>query len=244
MEGEEQKLDQKQTPNDGDVIYHLKSAQSGTSKIRKDSHGQPHRLFKVNLENNVSKAIDQLSGICTGMLADGVVNDKEATFFREWVRNHAEMEPVWPFTDILRRVEHVFDHGQIGEDERKELGDIMRSICGGDEAATDPNLIYSSKLPLDEPPPTVTLKSNEFVVTGRFAYGTRQKVTEAITSHGGFAKDGFPTLGTRYLVIGEFASRDWYNTNYGRKIERAVELRNSSAQIAIISEEHWKCFLL
>src|SRR5437899_13086894 len=36
----------------------------------KDDHGQPIRLFKANLENNVSKAIDQLSGICSGVLAD------------------------------------------------------------------------------------------------------------------------------------------------------------------------------
>jgi hypothetical protein len=45
------------------------------------------------------------------------------------------------------------------------------------------------------------------------------------------------------LVIGTFASRDWANTNYGRKIERAVELRQSGSGISIISEEHWKRFV-
>jgi hypothetical protein len=56
-------------------------------KILKDPNGQPRRLFKFNHENNVSKAIDQLSGICAGILADGVVCDKEAFFFKEWVEN-------------------------------------------------------------------------------------------------------------------------------------------------------------
>ncbi len=60
---------------------------------------------------------------------------------------------------------------------------------------------------------------------------------------GGVPTDSAPTLATRYLVIGVFASHDWYNTNYGRKIERAVELRNSGSGVAIISEEHWKSFL-
>ena len=46
----------------------------------KDANGQPLRMFKANLENNVSKAIDQLSGICSGILADGVVTEQEATF--------------------------------------------------------------------------------------------------------------------------------------------------------------------
>jgi hypothetical protein len=45
------------------------------------------------------------------------------------------------------------------------------------------------------------------------------------------------------LVIGVFASRDWANTNFGRKIERAVKLRDSGSGLAIISEEHWKSFV-
>lgn len=60
----------------------------------KDANGQPLRMFKANLENNVSKAIDQLSGICSGILADCVVTEQEATFFAEWVRKFAPFEPV------------------------------------------------------------------------------------------------------------------------------------------------------
>jgi hypothetical protein len=45
-------------------------------------------------------------------------------------------------------------------------------------------------------------------------------------------------------VIGLFARPDWANTNYGRKIERAVELRDCGSGISIISEEHWKQFVV
>lgn len=65
----------------------------------RDAHGQPVRLFQR--ANNSAKAVDQLMGICTGILADGEVNENEAIFFAEWVRKHAPAEPVWPFTDIL-----------------------------------------------------------------------------------------------------------------------------------------------
>jgi len=57
----------------------------------KDVHGQPLRMFKANLENSVSKAIDQLSGICAGILADGIVTEQEATFFGEWVHKSEQM---------------------------------------------------------------------------------------------------------------------------------------------------------
>jgi hypothetical protein len=104
---------------------------------------------------------------------------------------------------------------------------------------------FSSELPLDNPlPEKVVFSGNEFVPTGRFAFGTRQKVFEAISSLNGIPKDGFPAQSTRYLVIGVFASRDWYHTNYGRKIERAVELRAEGHPITILSEEHWRSFLI
>ena len=139
----------------------------------KDEHGQPLRLFKANLENNVSKAIDQLSGICSGILADGIVSEVEAQFFSDYVRKFSVYEPVWPFTDILARVELIFADGRCDDEEREELKSVMEALCGyGQE--TKPDETYSSTLPLDEPQPTpIVFPDRNFVVTGRFAFGTR-----------------------------------------------------------------------
>lgn len=209
----------------------------------KDDHGQPHRLFKTNFENNVSKAIDQLSGICAGILADGEVNEAEARFFADWIRKYAPYEPVWPFTEILQRVERIFADGQIDDTERAELETIMEALCGYTQTV-DPAETYSTALPIDSPQPDpVLFPEHSFIITGRFAFGTRRKVVDAISSRGGIATGAFPNHDSHYLVIGTFASRDWYNTNYGRKIERAVELRQSHSGIAIISEEHWQRFV-
>jgi hypothetical protein len=209
----------------------------------KDVHGQPLKLFKANAENNTSKAIDQLSGICAGILADGVVCDAEAKFFYDWVQKFSIYEPVWPFTEILQRLKVIFEDGRIDAEERNELAETMRQITGHG-IYSDPSETFSSELPIDNPlPDEVVFSGNEFVPTGRFAFGTRQKVFDAISSLNGIPKDGFPTQSTRYLVIGVFASRDWYHTNYGRKIERAVELREHGHPISILSEEHWRAFL-
>jgi hypothetical protein len=211
--------------------------------VPKDDHGQPRRLFKFNFENNASKAIDQLSGICSGILADGTVTDTEAQFFAEYVRKFAASEPVWPFTDILARVERAFRDGVCDEEEREDLKQAMEALCGHVGQAS-PSETYSSTLPLDSPlPDPVVFPKHAFVITGRFAYGTRRKVFDMIAELGGFAADSPPTHETDYLVIGTFASRDWASTNYGRKIERAVQLRESGCGISIISEEHWKRFV-
>lgn len=207
-----------------------------------DSHGQPIRFVRANFENNVSKAIDQLSGLACGILADGVVTEKEARVFFEWVRKFSAYEPIWPFTELLDRINQIFADGIIDPEEQVELIEIMKSIAGaGDE---DPSENFSSNLPLDRPQPdTIEFREMSFVITGRFAFGTRRKVNEQLLTRNAIVASGGPTKNTHYLVIGAFASRDWIHANYGRKIERAVELRSEGTGIRIISEETWKQFL-
>lgn len=215
-----------------------------TLKRLTDANGQPRRPFGFCRENNAAKLIDQLSGICAGILADGVVCDEEAKFFHQWVREASQCEPQYPFTDILRRLDRIFGDGSVDEEERVELAEIMKIIIG-DECGAMPSETKSSRLPLDDPKPsTIRFENIEFVPTGRFAFGSRSQVAAAISERKGIVKDGSPTKKTGYLVIGEFASRDWKNTNHGLKIARAVELRAKGAGICIIGEEHWKDFLL
>jgi NAD-dependent DNA ligase len=208
----------------------------------RDAHGQPVRLFQR--ANNSAKAVDQLVGICTGILADGEVNENEAIFFAEWVRKHAPAEPVWPFTDILQRIERIFADGVCDVEERAELKDVMEALCGFTEQPLPMAENLSTTLPLCMPQPhPLVFASQQFVVTGKFAYGARSAVFEAIEALGGSPTDAAPTKTTNYLVVGVFASRDWINTSHGRKIEKAVQLRKKGTGINIISEEHWKQFV-
>lgn len=208
----------------------------------RDAHGQPVRLFQR--ANNTAKAVDQLVGICTGILADGEVNENEAIFFAEWVRKHAPAEPVWPFTDILQRIERIFADGVCDVEERAELKDVMEALCGFTEQPVPMAETLSTTLPLCAPQPhPLVFARQQFVVTGKFAYGARSAVFEAIEAQGGFPTDAAPTKATNYLVVGIFASRDWVNTSHGRKIEKAVQLRDKGTGISIISEEHWKQFV-
>lgn len=207
-----------------------------------DIHGKPLPLFKRARTNEQDKAVDQLTGICEGILSDGVVNQKEAEFFAAWVKEHAPLAPAWPFTDILDRIERIFADGVCDDEEREELRQVMAALCGakGDARSSE---TYSTTLPLDNPPPAVMFAEKRFHITGQFAFGSRSKVIEAIKSRGGIAMDSSPTRTAHYLVIGVFASQAWATTTFGRKIERAVELRESGSGIAIISEQHWKGFL-
>lgn len=190
-------------------------------------------------ENHVSKAFDVLKGICQGVLADGIVNEQESCFLRDWLETNRDVHSLWPFTDIVARVRRIFADGIVTAEERDELKTILLAITGTAEGET-PIADTSTGLPLDTPPPArIEFLGSEFCVTGKFAFGTRDAVVTAIASAGGTFNSA-PRQATRYLVIGHFASRDWIHSAYGRKIERAVELRDAASGIGIIGEEFWR----
>lgn len=208
----------------------------------KDEHGQPRQAFRPNIENNISKTFDRMVGLCMGLMADDELNPTEADYFTNWIRCVAETEPIWPFPQITSEVEKINEESNNSAERILAFKELITKILGTPTEIDMDNFCdyddFSSDLPLDNPPPTqVFLKSNEFVITGRFSYGTRIKVVETIENLGGIVKNGFPSKKTRYLVIGNHVSRDWYYSSYGRKIERAIELRTEGEQISIISED-------
>lgn len=210
----------------------------------RDSDGQPIVRSKASWDNCVSKAFDQLRGLCEGILADGEVNRAEANVFRNWVSRYREVEGIWPFSEISDRVGKVFEDEVVTDEEFKELQAILEMIIGGEvEQTFSPQAKSpSTRLPLCAPQPPALSFNSEFCTTGRFALGTRAKVVEAIVARGG-KHSSTPRHATRYLVIGHFVSRDWKYSNYGTKIERGIELRNAGSELSIISEETFTRFL-
>ena len=203
-----------------------------------DNHGQPLRPFPAALMGNHGKAVDQLIGFASGVLCDGVLVDAEAETFRRIVEKFYSAEPVFPFDQLKARLDRIFSDGRVDDDEKEELRAVLQSLGGlqvYDEGAIES---LAASFPLDDPAPTVHFLEREFVVTGRFAFGTRARVHERIEACGGYAH-GNVRQSSCYLVIGHFASRDWIHTSYGQKIARADELRRGGHPISIVSESHW-----
>lgn len=185
------------------------------------------------------RASNELVGICRGLLADGHVNEMEAAFLKDWIERNAQFVGVYPFDQIYRVLSEILRDGKIDSDESADLHDTLIRFIGGeafDETAQTTSL--STALPLNDPQPTIVYPGSAFVVTGTFVFGKREKVANEIEHRGGVICAS-PSKKTQHLVIGELGSRDWINSNAGRKIEKAVELRKSGCAIAIVSEPHW-----
>lgn len=208
-----------------------------------DDDGQPDRLF--NVVRRVDRGVAELLGLVRGVLVDGEVSEGEARALRGWLEANPDLAGTWPVNVLAARLERIFADNVVDEDEREDLADLLKQMVGGGEKSSYGIIrqhSVSTTLPLDEPPPSLKFKGLVYVFTGKFAYGTRNACEEAVVALGGRCGSSI-TQKTDVLVIGTFGSRDWVQSPYGRKIEKAVAYRQNGVPIAIVSEDHWAAAL-
>lgn len=182
------------------------------------------------------RLIDELIGICRGIIADGVVEESEAIFLGQWIESHREIADKWPVNVVYARVLEMLKDGSLSGQEKEELLATLRDLTGEGSLFQDTD--RATTLPLTRPEPAVSFEGSTFCLTGRFAFGSNIDCEETILEIGGSVVTA-PTHETDYLVIGEFCSPDWAHTTFGRSIERAIELQEQGQPIKIISERHW-----
>ena len=78
--------------------------------------------------------------------------------------------------------------------------------------------------------------------TGIFNTGTRKEV-EAIAIKLGATPCKDPSKSIHYVVIGSQVSPDWKHTSFGRKIQKAIELRDGGHPLIILTEKEWVKFI-
>ncbi len=182
------------------------------------------------------RLIDELIGISRGVIADGIVDEKEAIFLGQWIENHREIADRWPVNVLYARLTEMLKDGVLSSDEQVELLATLRDLTGESSLFQEPN--KSTTLPVDRPAPDLEFAGRTFCLTGKFVFGSNLECEETITELGGEVVS-MPGKGTDYLVIGELCSPDWVHTTFGRSIERGVELKDQGHPLAIVTEEHW-----
>lgn len=204
---------------------------------RLDANGQPIQ-HRIGAARCADRDIQELLGLMKGILADGVVTDSEVVALAEWAGSHPWAHDQWPVNAVVDRLNLILADGVIEPKEREELKELLERATGErPDASTAMN--GATRLPLDEPVPEIVFPDRIFVLTGKFAFGTRRRCEDAVVERGGRTAPGV-TKRTDFLVIGTLASSQWALSSYGRKIEKGVALRESGTPLAIVAEEEWR----
>lgn len=201
-----------------------------------DDHGQPiiRNFSRARLEDS---EMDELIGICRGVLADGVLVLEEAKFLKTWLYKNKELRTTYAGDILYKTLKECLTDGVMDAPEEDRLVDTLMRFIGG-TPTTVADKSYSTLLPLDAPVPEIVISSRSFCFTGKFGYGTRAACEAAVMDRGGEVHKS-TTLKTNYLVIGDIGSSQWIHSNSGRKIERAIEIREERHSICIVCEGDW-----
>ena len=200
-----------------------------------DNDAQPIAYF--NASANADKAIEHLLGLCNGIASDQYLNDNEIHFLRNWISDNKNIVDKWPCNIIHDRLSSILADGIITDDERADLLETLNCLLGS-PVLNGVTSGMSTDLPIT-PDAEIIIPGSVFCLTGKFITGTRKKCEDMVNSAGALTGSSV-TLKTDYLVIGDLSSRDWKFSSFGRKIEKAIEYRDSGkSDVAIISEQMW-----
>jgi len=189
------------------------------------------------------RQMDELIGICRGVLVDGAVSGMEANYLLRWLEANRNTAHVWPASALYERLLRALEDNELDSDEQRDLITIMQKLIGADTDADGDGqqavpINRSTSLPLDQPAPAIIFEGKTFCFTGQFACGSRQWCEQQISARGGGSKPNISKK-VNYLVIGEIGSAEWMHSTHGRKIEAAMALKEQGHAIHVIAEQHW-----
>lgn len=189
--------------------------------------------------NAVTTDLQTLQGLCHGILADGEITDKEIFDLDRWLDDNEHLNTYYPYDEIRSLVLSIISDGKITEDERLVLKayfsqfvnlantDIQQKIK---EDTKDVNI---SGLCTSEP--VVDFDGKTFCITGVLKNETKESLKQKIINLGGIITDSV-TKKTDYLIVADNGNPAWAFSCYGRKVEKAVNMRKDGHVITLIHE--------
>ncbi|WP_304343892.1 BRCT domain-containing protein [Chryseobacterium koreense] len=189
--------------------------------------------------SGVTSDLQLLQGIFHGILSDGDLNDTEIIKLHEWLSENEHLNSYYPYDEIRSLVLSIVSDRKIEEEERLVLmafinqfvelsnNDVKATI---DKATADINI--SGICAVD---PEIIFENKTFCVTGILSRGTRTELQNAIKEKGGTPVNSISKK-TDYLIIGDTSNACWSYACYGRKVEKALDLRKSGHTIVLVHE--------
>ena len=189
----------------------------------------------------ITADIQKLQGILHGILADNTINDEEIIGLKQWLNENEHLTNTYPYDEVCSLIMSVLADGKIDDNER----DILKVFFG---EFVDTTMSYNiNKNEIDNLKktiningicsmcPEINIQNNMFCFTGTSSRAMRSEIQETIESLNGVYNNNVVKT-TKYLIVGNEGNPCWAFSCYGRKVEKAMELRKSGKEILIVHE--------
>lgn len=198
---------------------------------------------KGSYYDDITHRLQILHGILFGIMADGKITKDELYALQGWLSDNEILSTYYPFDEVYSLVADVLKDGTVSPSEEEMLKSFFSIFSIGHSISTNKSISAGefSKNGICALSPNIEFEDSIFCFTGKSAKATRAEIASAIQAQGGKFCDNV-TKNTNYLIVGDNGNVCWCYSCYGRKVEKAIDLRKRGNHILIVSEiDFWDC---
>ena len=182
--------------------------------------------------------IQRLHAVLGGIAADGLISESELEGLSTWLSGHEHLKTLWPYDEVDSLVTSVLQDRKIDSDEQKILLNFFSTFTAilDDRVIASPPITENYRtVGLCAVCPDIVFNGSTFCLTGASAKYKRSEFADLVLRLGGSVASSVSKK-VNYLVIGAEGNPCWMYACYGRKVEKAVELRKQGVPLVIVHE--------
>jgi hypothetical protein len=193
--------------------------------------------------NEITRQIQEFHGMLHGVVCDRRIPEVELRKLVDWIEDNRHLRGCYPVTEIESVIVSVLADGVISSEDETLLRNVFENFCTPSENYVIRSL-KESGAPISisgicSVDPEIVIEGRHFCFTGISQLRSRAELHALVESRGGIARD--TVVGELdYLVVCETANRAWAFCAYGRKVEKAMQMRKAGGKVLVIREQDLK----
>lgn len=197
-----------------------------------------NRLTSTEYFNAATADMQKLHAIIAAIASDGEISTEELEGLSIWLQEHEHLRKCWPYDEIESLVTSVLADKKVDPDEHRMLMSFFGEFVSILDNKTIINPAFSADsniVGLCAVCPEISFSDAVFCLTGQSHKYTRSEFEQLISSLGGKTASTVSKK-VHYLIVGSDGNPCWAYACYGRKVEKAVELRKAGHPVVIVHE--------
>lgn len=185
-----------------------------------------------------TRDMQRLHALLAGVTADKTILLSELTGIRSWLHEHEHLKKCWPYDEVESLIAAVTEDKMISAEEHKMLMGFFRQFLSiqDDKTIINPSFLKEGSISgVCAVCPDIKFSEAVFCVTGESHTYSRGEFGALIDKLGGFLSSTI-TQSVDYLIVCADGNPCWAYACYGRKVEKAIELRKKGSKIMIVHE--------
>lgn len=197
-----------------------------------------YRSFK---DVTKSDYINEFLGLISGIVADDQINEDEFSYLVKWIQQHNDLVEDPTIRNVITKLIEFTELESTSPADDESLLAFLKETAGIrflETGSTDTH-------PMDHIADDIDFMDHSgasVCFTGVFNTGSRKEIEAIATKLGAITRKD-PSKSIDYVIIGSQVSPDWKHTSFGRKIQKAIELRENGHPLIILTERQWTNFI-